>query len=120
MTHVRNTKRGARATFRRLHVRSRVPPLSAFAFVLVLLLTQLVEAQTLQTVDQFGTPRDDAATGLAVSRNAVYVVGQTGGRFAPHRRLGGADAFLAKFTLDGTMRWVRQFGTRQDDGATAV
>jgi hypothetical protein len=66
-------------------------------------------------VRQFGSDRRDEADAVAIWRSAVYVGGTTYGRLPGKRAFGGADVFIRKFGLGGTLRWTRQFGTGGDD-----
>jgi hypothetical protein len=69
--------------------------------------------------DQFGTNLSDWAEGAAAdAAGNVYVVGWTVGSLAGSR--GGVDAFLRKYSKNGTLRWTRQFGTSSNDYAYGV
>jgi hypothetical protein len=66
--------------------------------------------------DQFGTHLTDSAEGVAADgAGNVYVVGYTIGSLAGSR--GGVDAFVRKYSKNGTLRWTRQFGTSASDYA---
>ena len=65
---------------------------------------------------QFGTRGGDEATALAVAGTGLFVAGSTGGRLGGSR-VGGIDAFVGGFSLDGEPRWMRQFGSRSTDEA---
>jgi Domain of unknown function (DUF1996) len=69
---------------------------------------------------EFGTSGTDRALAVAAEGSAVFVAGETDGRFPRQRASGGVDAFVARFDADGTKGWLRQFGTRRDDEAAAV
>ena len=73
-------------------------------------------------VRQFGGPGDDSAIpgGIAVDDGGVYVSGFTDGALAGEASAGGSDAFVARFGLDGALRWTRQFGTSAYDDAHGV
>jgi hypothetical protein len=73
-----------------------------------------------QWTRQFGTNGTDRALAIAVSGEDVYVAGSTDGRFPKQQPLGGLDAWVARFDADGSMIWLRRFGTSGDDGATAI
>ncbi len=60
-------------------------------------------------IKQFGTTNFDYGFGIAVdSWGTIAVVGETQGQFPGKRETGITDAFLATFTADGTLRWLRQ------------
>jgi hypothetical protein len=68
-------------------------------------------------IREFGTTNGDNASGVAVDGlGSVYVTGNTGGSLGGIN-VGGEDAFLAKFDVDGNQLWVHQFGTPADDSA---
>ena len=69
---------------------------------------------------QFGTTANDSVAAIAVTSAAVYVAGTTAGTLSGETPSGGNDAFVAKFGLDGTPLWHRQFGTPAYDAASAV
>ncbi|NTX61413.1 SBBP repeat-containing protein [Myxococcus sp. CA051A] len=71
-------------------------------------------------VRQLGANIDEQAQAVAVSGNSVYVVGHTSSQLGPEPKAGGLDVFLAKYDTAGTLQWVHQLGTAQDDRATAV
>jgi hypothetical protein len=60
---------------------------------------------------QFGTPADDAATGISADLLGVYVGGTTSGTLPGQTSAGGVDAFVRKYDLDGGELWTRQFGS---------
>jgi Beta-propeller repeat/Dockerin type I domain len=74
----------------------------------------------LQWADQFGTSAHDQAYAIASDgTGSVYVAGATTGS------LGGAnagknDAFVRKYSVNGTVQWTEQLGTPADDFAKAV
>lgn len=66
---------------------------------------------------------DDLDAGNAVtvdSDDGVYVVGKTQGAFEGKTSIGATDAFVAKYDVDGSLLWLEQFGTKDDDQALAV
>lgn len=72
-------------------------------------------------VRQFGSGQDDSVRGAAVDGSgALYLVGRTVGTLPQATWLGGADAFIAKWSPSGVLLWVQQFGTTADDYASGV
>ena len=70
---------------------------------------------------QFGTPREDDATSVAVDANGfVYTVGRTAGTFPGQVSAGGFDAYVRKQDAAGGEVWTRQFGSSEGDYALAV
>lgn len=68
----------------------------------------------------FGSDEDDGANGIAVdSLGNVILAGRTDGAL-DGVNLGGQDAFVGKFTSDGSEIWLVQFGTGGDDSVAAV
>lgn len=68
-----------------------------------------------------GTAGTDSATDVALdAAGNIFVVGSTTGSFPGYALQGNYDAFLAKYGADGTLQWVRQFGTPGDDFAERV
>jgi hypothetical protein len=49
------------------------------------------------------------------SQGNLYISGWTLGSLAGNTNAGNADAFLAKYDANGTVQWIRQFGTAGDD-----
>jgi len=74
-----------------------------------------------QWVRQFGGRGADHATGVAVdAQGDAYVSGFTSNRLPTADSVGAGDAFLAKLGPDGTLLWLRQFGTSGADYARSV
>jgi uncharacterized protein (TIGR03437 family) len=70
---------------------------------------------------QFGTIANEQGNAIAVNSTGVYLAGDTTGTFAGQTKAGGLwDMFAAKFDLNGTQQWVRQFGCAYEDGAYGV
>lgn len=71
---------------------------------------------------QFGTSADDEWRGVAVdSAGNAIVVGYTAGQFDGQTKVGGdTDAVIARIRPDGTIDWLRQFGTTGADYLLAV
>lgn len=68
---------------------------------------------------RLATPVFDIALGAAASTGGVYVCGNTAGALAA-RNLGDFDAWIARYSGDGKLLWMRQLGTATTDGAHAV
>ena len=59
--------------------------------------------------------------GVAVDGSGIYVAGNTTGPLPGQSYAGGAvDAFLRKYTLDGTELWTHEFGTSASDGVSGI
>jgi len=70
---------------------------------------------------QFGTSEmDRSLDSTAASDGSLYAVGFTGGDLEGNGNLGGSDAFVAKYNLEGVSQWTRQFGTDSTDSARSV
>jgi hypothetical protein len=69
-----------------------------------------------QWVRQLGTPRDDVGTGVAtVGDGHIYIAGFTNGSLGgPHRGF-HFDAWVAKYSAAGALRWARQLGIPETD-----
>jgi hypothetical protein len=69
---------------------------------------------------QLGTSEVDTSSGVSVdAAGNVFIAGATSG--ALDGSAGGfGDAFVAKYSRDGALEWVRQLGTSQPDAASAV
>ena len=71
-------------------------------------------------IKQFGTSQLDGPWKIAVSGATIFISGNTEGQFPGESAFGGNDAFLAAFELDGTLRWVRQYGTAGNENAPGL
>lgn len=69
----------------------------------------------LQWVRQFGSSGDDHAYGLAVGLGHVLVTGGAGGALPGQSFVGGEDAFLRLYDLDGNALTTQQFGNGLND-----
>lgn len=104
-------------------MRWRVMAPGAVALLLVgLALSVLpVQAQSTLWFRQFGTAGGDAAFDAAVdSAGNVYVAGRVAGTLPGETSSGGDDAFVRKYSPDGTVQWTRQFGSSAYDQAFGV
>jgi hypothetical protein len=73
-----------------------------------------------QWVRQLGTSETDAASGVATDgKGSVYIAGSTTGSLGGASR-GNDDAWLAKYSAAGALRWKRQLGTAALDVADGV
>jgi hypothetical protein len=69
----------------------------------------------------FGSPVADSVTALVVdSSGNAYIGGTAEGAFDDTTSLGGADAFLRKFSPWGDVVWTRQFGSSCTDTLAAA
>ena len=69
---------------------------------------------------QIGSKGVDIAMCVAVDGDDnIYVGGHTSG-FLARPRAGNVDAFLAKYSSDGELAWMRQFGSEKDDRCRGV
>ncbi|MFT3811640.1 MAG: hypothetical protein QM698_17135 [Micropepsaceae bacterium] len=73
-------------------------------------------------VRQVGSALDDGATALTVGPDdAIYVGGTVKGRMlGAAGTVGGADAYVMKFSDTGVRAWTRQFGTAGADKVAAM
>ncbi|MDX2054204.1 MAG: SBBP repeat-containing protein [Polyangiaceae bacterium] len=72
-------------------------------------------------VKQWGSGGADTPyAALVSSGGSLYVAGFTGGALPGAASFGGWDALIARWTLDGSVSWVRQFGGPTLDFATVV
>jgi len=60
---------------------------------------------------QLGTAGGDFPMDVAVDDTGVYVLGFTSAVFPGQVSAGSDDFYLARLTLEGSLLWVRQFGT---------
>ncbi|MEJ2668119.1 MAG: SBBP repeat-containing protein [Deinococcales bacterium] len=72
-------------------------------------------------VRQLGTSAQDDGYDVAVdSAGNAFVVGRTYGAMPGQASAGLSDAFVAKYDVQGTLLWVRQFGTSAADEGHGV
>ncbi|TXC66631.1 hypothetical protein FSC37_14810 [Piscinibacter aquaticus] len=70
---------------------------------------------------QLGTDTTDNAAGVATdAAGNIYLTGYTFGSLDANSNAGDADAFLVKYDRDGVKLWTRQFGSVDQDIATAI
>ena len=77
-------------------------------------------AQTIEWSQQFGSFESDEALAVATDASGIYAAGFTGGILPDLDKLGRNDAFIRKFSANGSVLWTRQFGTEYDDEARAI
>lgn len=78
-------------------------------------------AGDLRWARQVGTAGNDEAWDVAVdAAGNTYVAGHTDDAFAGFVNAGGLDYVVAQLARDGTLQWVQQFGTAQNDHANSV
>jgi uncharacterized protein (TIGR03437 family) len=70
--------------------------------------------------NQFGSTGSDELNQAVLDSTGLYVVGRVVGALPGQTSSGAEDAFIRKYTFDGTVLWTRQFGTAADEGAYAV
>ncbi|MEW6566477.1 MAG: SBBP repeat-containing protein [Spirochaetota bacterium] len=69
---------------------------------------------------RFGTIEFDDAKALAVDTGGnIIVAGDTGGNISDSS-ITNYDAFVRKYDFKGSVLWMRQFGTAEDDYTTAI
>ncbi len=69
---------------------------------------------------QFGTTGFDQGNYVAVdAQGTIFVTGETDGVFGPGGG-GDKDAFVARLSGNGTVDWVRQWGSDQEDWGNAI
>ncbi|WP_420638471.1 SBBP repeat-containing protein [Candidatus Poriferisocius sp.] len=64
---------------------------------------------------QLGGEQWDRGFDVAAFNGGAYITGYTAGVLDPGTDLGGFDGFAARYDADGTLEWVRQFGTDATD-----
>jgi hypothetical protein len=70
--------------------------------------------------DRWGANEADFAIDGAVGPEGIAVVGSTTVVHEGSSGRSDRDAFVRSYSVDGRLRWARQFGTREDDGAQFV
>lgn len=75
---------------------------------------------TRAALKQFGTSYSDFLNGMAFIDGQIYTIGSTRGAFPGQSQLGNQDAFFARHGTDGSVQWLRQFGTNQSDTGMAL
>ena len=76
---------------------------------------------TMLWTKQIGTSNADKATGIASGPDgSIYLIGYTEGSIGGKNNLGFSDAFLMKFSSNGTQLWSAQVGSNSWDSAKAI
>ena len=70
-------------------------------------------------LEQFGTPKDDAAAAISATSAGVFAAGTTHGKLGTERE-GPSDAFVTRIDPDGDRLWTRQFGGAGHDGGLGL
>jgi len=69
---------------------------------------------------QFGTSGADQVNGIAADAGGIYVVGTAGAALPGQVSVGGTDAFVRRYDVDGNEVWTRQFGTTLADRGLGI
>ena len=69
---------------------------------------------------QLGTPQDDSGSVATDAEGNVYLSGFTEGSLGGPYRGGRGDAWVAKYSAGGALRWKRQLGTSEQDWSAGV
>jgi enterochelin esterase-like enzyme len=70
---------------------------------------------------QFGSTGEDKAFAAALAADGgVYLAGTAGAAMPGAAGSGGYDAWIAKYSADGTPEWLQQFGTDSGDQVSAL
>jgi len=71
---------------------------------------------TTQWTKLLGTSLSDYGQSIAVdSKDNIYTAGYTSGDLDGNTNAGGIDAFIAKYSSDGTKQWTKLLGSSADD-----
>jgi len=70
---------------------------------------------------QLGTPQDEGVARILVDHSgSVYIVGDTDGVLFATSHSPSNDCFVAKYDVNGSRLWAKQFGTSATDFATSA
>ncbi|HOW50994.1 MAG TPA: SBBP repeat-containing protein [bacterium] len=73
------------------------------------------------TSRQVGSYGEDWCNAMIIDEKGnIYVAGHTDGQFSGSKHAGGMDALLIKWDANGTVAWIRQWGSEFDDRANDV
>lgn len=65
-------------------------------------------------VKQFGSAGDDNALGINIKNDSIFLTGMTNGNLAGANK-GSYDGWVANYDLNGTQKWIKQFGSANYD-----
>ena len=72
-------------------------------------------------LQQFNSPGDDRANGITIdSSDNIYITGEASGSLFGNSNAGGIDCYVAKYDVNGSQLWVKQFGTSSEDHSTGI
>ncbi len=71
-------------------------------------------------IREFGTTGWDDGLAISINADAVFVAGYVGGSLPGKSSAGLTDAYVREYDFDGNEGWTSQFGSDQNDQATAV
>lgn len=72
-------------------------------------------------LEQIGTDAIDKITSVTADpEGSIYIVGTTEGSFTGFSNKGSTDIFVAKFTPQGDLVWVRQLGSQAQDDPKSI
>jgi len=74
----------------------------------------------LEWATQFGTTESDGVYSALSDGEDIVLSGYCSGAMPDQQNLGAGDAYLARVSAEGTLAWVRQFGTTGHDVAYGV
>jgi hypothetical protein len=69
---------------------------------------------------QFGTSFNDVLNATTRIGDTVYSIGSTRGAFPDQIPSGASDVFVVRHAVDGSVAWLTQFGTDQNDYGNAI
>lgn len=73
----------------------------------------------LQWINNLGSTSYDHCSGMVSDANGnVYIAGYFSGNLQGQNAVGASDGFVAKYTGDGALLWIKTFGSTSDDRAT--
>ncbi|MBD2727337.1 SBBP repeat-containing protein [Nostoc sp. FACHB-892] len=86
-------------------------------------LTKVNPTGQVEWVQQFGSKNEGLEVAWAIdtdSKGNIYATGWTNGDLGTKdkkgSKIGSYDVWLTKFSPDGTQQWIKQFGSKDDDG----
>src|SRR5262245_65599106 len=80
----------------------------------------IAQAQDVEWIRQFGTTGQDRRSAVAVNASGVYIGGATEAAFPGYQSAGAVDAFVMRLDGNGSVAWMRQFGTPGIDEVLAI